>query len=138
MIEIVTPAPFLEACVLLRSGFFTPPSHARIASFQLAGAETFGLVDGDDLLVVLGFWRFGADRDEVFLVGRSAREIGPRMVSLARACRLILAHRLHSGSVAITAFVKVGHEPGRRMARLVGFRPVDGAPHGLEKWELCP
>lgn len=135
-IEVVRPAPFLAAVDLLRASGATKPHLARVATWQTALGTTFGFVDEEGrLLAVLGFWPLGGAREEVFLVGLPPSVVGPRLVELHRRARLIIARRMQSGIGRIIGHVRIGHEPGRRLARLVGFRPCDdGAPPGLEAW----
>lgn len=135
-VTIVRPAPFLEARAMLQRYVGLKPQLGAVATLQLAACATYGLNDeSGQLLVVMGFWRMEDGREEVFLVGRDAAELAPHLVALSRAARLIIAGRLHHGTVAMVGLVRHGHEPGRRLARLAGFDPSgEGAPPGFERW----
>jgi hypothetical protein len=137
MIEIVSPAPFLEARALFERLTRLKPPLAAGATYQLAGAKTFGLLIDGKLAVVIGFWPLGGGAEECFLIGLPAEELAPFMLPLARAARLILAGRLYSGTRQVVGRIASGHVPGRRLARIAGFslRPVS-APGAGEEWEL--
>ncbi len=136
MIEVVHPAPYLDTVALLNGSTAIKPQVHRLACYQVAHTDAVAFVDDGRTLAVIGFWPLGDGFDEVFLVGRSAEEIGPRLLQLSRLARLTLAARLHSGTEGVIGFVRIGHEPGRRLARLSGFVLGDGAPSGFERWEL--
>lgn len=136
MIEIVHPAPFLDTVELVRGIAGLKAFHSRLASYQVAGSDSVGFVEDGRLLAAIGFWPLGDGRDEVYLVGLPREIVGPRLLELSRLARLTIAARLQSGTVALVGFVRIGHEPGERLARLAGFHPVDGAPSGFTRWEL--
>lgn len=136
-LTVVSPAPFFQTREILQASIGIKPRLGQIAALQLAQCVTVAIVDeAGRVLVVLGFWPTGDGSDEVFLVGREADELVPDLVRLTRLARLIIAARLHSGSMALIGFVRWGHEPGRRLARLAGFEPcpADGAPPAFERW----
>jgi hypothetical protein len=132
-VDVVCPAPFLAARALFRGA--DKPGLSAVAALQLARAKTYGFVVDGDLVAVMGFWPLGDGREEVFLLGRPAGDIGPHMAILARRARLILARRLQSGSRGFVGLVRYGHEPGRRLARITGFARA-GAAGGFEIWGL--
>jgi len=140
VISIVHPAPYLDTLALVRAAASFKPAHGRLAQVQVAGSDTVGFVEqpGGRLLAALGFWPLGNGREEVFLVGLPAADVGPHLVALSRLARLTLAARLHSGTVAIIAHVQNGNRAGERLARLAGFSisAGDGAPSSFQRWEL--
>lgn len=137
MIEVVYPAPLLELLGMIRELVPAKPQFTRLAMVQAGRSDAVGFVADGRMLAAIGFWPIGDGVDELYLVSRPAPEVAPHLVALVRLGRLTLTARLHSGTVAIVGFVKIGHQPGERLARLVGFRPVDdGAPSGFSRWEL--
>lgn len=136
VLTVVRPAPYLETVALMRDHAGLKPGMVDVAIYQVSWAATFGFVDENGvLLAVMGFWPLAVDADEIFLVGRPAAEVGPRMVELARRARLILDRRMQSGIGRIIGHVRIGHEPGNRLARLAGFSlSADGAPPGFQRW----
>lgn len=138
-LTVVRPAPFLDTVALVRGLAGLKPHMSALATFQVAGSATWGFVDeGGRLLAVMGLWPLSDGEDEIYLVGRPAAEVGPRLLEMSRRARLILAHRLHSGTRRIVGFVRIGHEPGARLARLAGFRlSREAAPLGLTRWEIA-
>ncbi|MCW2317467.1 hypothetical protein M2322_003026 [Rhodoblastus acidophilus] len=131
-LEVVTPAPLLEGRGLFRGA--DKPRLAATATLQMARAKTYGFLVGGDLIVVMGFWPLADGREEVFLLGRPACEVGPHMPLLARRARLILARRLQCGVVGFVGLVRIGHAPGSRLARIAGFAKA-GEAGGFELWE---
>lgn len=136
-VRVISPAPFLESRALLEPLTRMKPFLAGVATYQLARAATYGFSVDGRLLAVLGFFPLEAGIEEAFLVGREPSEVVAHLVPMARATRLILAGRLHSGVRSIVAHVACGHEPGQRLARLCGFGlSPRAAPGPCEVWEL--
>lgn len=133
-LTILHPAPLIETRLLADRLVGLKAPLGQALAYQLAEADVWGFAVGGRLLAVMGFFPIGTGA-EVFLIGAPAPVVAPHMVRLARAARLILLDKLHSGTVPLVGLVRLGHEPGRRLARLAGFAPGDGAPSGFERWE---
>jgi hypothetical protein len=131
-VDVVSPAPFLAARALFHGA--DKPRFAAAAALQLARAKTYGFVIDDALVAVMGFWPLGDGCEEVFLLGRPARDVGPHMAILARRARLILARRAHYGVHGFVGLVRSGHAPGARLARIAGFTRT-GPAGGFDLWE---
>lgn len=135
MITIVAPAPFLETRALFTAGPIVKPGFGAMAT-RHAAAQTVGLVHDGRLLGTIGFWPLGEGAEEVFVVAAPRAQTAPHLVALVRAARLTLAARRQDGVVRLVAYVAFAHEPGRRLARLAGFRPFPReAAAAFERWE---
>lgn len=128
------PAAPLAALAFLRAGAALMNGAARKSALQVFGSATVGYRDDDKTIAVLGLYPAG-DHVEAWLVGDpdGAR---PHLLAIARHARLTLAVAREHQSAPIRAHVRWGHEPGRRLARLVGFASAadDAAP--FERWEI--
>lgn len=135
MIEIVEPAPFLETRALFTAGPIVKPGFGAMAT-RHAAARTVGFLADGRLLATIGFWPLGEGAEEVFVVAAPRAQTAPHLVALVRAARLTLAARRQDGVGRFVAYVLRGHEPGRRLARLAGFRLITcEAAAAFERWE---
>ena len=73
---------------------------------------------------------------EEIALGFAAPEIiRPRLVEIALKLRLTMRWRRETGVEIFCAYVRDGHEPGRRMARMAGMRQVPSPRPGFERWQ---
>lgn len=138
MLRLESPAPLAALTALAFPGGYASARLLQAVVLQAAGGESAALVDGEGRPVAaFGLFRWGAEGDgrlnvEMWLmVGRAAI---PHLTTLRRFCRLALQRLSQDQPVTVWAAVREGHEPGRRLARLVGMR-LSAAADGLERWE---
>jgi len=135
ILTAISPADYLETLRLVRASSAFMRGSAPKAALQVFASLTIGYVDARERQVaVLGLYPAGGGL-ECWLHGDPdlAR---PHLLAIARHARLTLAALADSHPAPIHAHVHRDHEPGRRLARLVGFNllsPDDAAP--LQRWE---
>lgn len=139
MLRVVTPAP-LEAVLATFAGGrgWAPRRHLQAALWQHAKGQSGALYRGDQALAVMGLIPLPDEPDRAVLeLWFSCRPefAGAAREGLRRA-RLTLRSIVDSGPVVVRAYVRRGHEPGRRMARLVGMRPA-AVIGDVEEWEIA-
>jgi hypothetical protein len=104
---------------------------------QAARSECLAFYAGERLVAAALFYPAppqspGEDRRE--LVFACLPETARHLPTLIHTARLTLARLAHVEGLRIVARVRVGHEPGRRLARLIGFSHAATAA-GFEAWE---
>ncbi len=134
VIEIQSPAPFWDGRELYQTAVGLKPFLAEAATLQLARAATTGFSIDGRLMALIGFWPVAPGHEECFLAGRPAVEVAPFLVRLSRAARLTVGERAQHGVGLVTARVRIGHEPGERLARLAGFSRA-GQDATVSIWE---
>lgn len=117
MTYTVTPASLADL------GALAPKLHPALFKglvVQMERSPTVALRDHDGRAVaVAGLYPMGG-HGELFVEIADHVRGGPEAMAVTRAL-LALMRRLPRG-VRIVAAVRAGHEPGRRLARLAGFR----------------
>jgi hypothetical protein len=136
MIEIVQPVPLDQAMRLVFPLGRAPRNLFRAMTMQLAG-EAYGFMKDGRLIMVFGLVPLQPEREgerlfEFWLL--IGPEAVPHLWSLVKLARLTWRRVAQDQPVTLRALVRVGHEPGRRLARLVHMQPV-GEADGLEIWE---
>ncbi|WP_208989691.1 hypothetical protein, partial [Pseudovibrio sp. POLY-S9] len=92
--------------------------------------ETVACFSDDELLAVAYLWPHEDGSREFCLAIKQDAKV--HMLELCRFAHLTFAQMLDAEANVMT-FVRPGHRPGERMARLVGFKPDPDHPG---KWKL--
>lgn len=128
----VAPATLLDMASLLGR---TTPTHWRIARQMHAGGEAFAFRAGAELVAIAGFYPLPEDSAEAwFCPCRAADPENGLAAPGARASDLVRAMRLTIRQSAYRAILTVCvTDQGRRIARVLGFRPAPPSDAG-EVW----
>lgn len=113
------------------------PIEARAAMLQAARSEAIGYYAGADLIATALLYPLppqspGDEPRE--LAFACVPEIRNHLPALIHSGRLTLARLAHIDGLRLLARVRVGHEPGRRLARLIGMAHA-ATERGFELWE---
>lgn len=108
----------------------------RRALVQSLRCDVACLVDGEGGLVAALFLFRAVDHIEIAL---AVAPLSPRQAATLLPCalrlfRLTVARAAHCDGKPIRARVRRGHEPGRRLSRLLGLAPA-GGDDAIEIWE---
>lgn len=105
----------------------TLPQSIAVAK-QIGGGPTWKLMEGDQVLAVAGFLPVDAGRVGWLWLHRDA----PRfLVPLCLRMRRILADHQEVARCPLLCEVHEANPEGRRLARLLGFRPVSRSDTGI-------
>lgn len=112
---------------------------ASAAIIQAARSERIGFFDRDwgDLVAVAMLYP-RTDEVDVYELPFACRPDAARhLVGIVRTARLMQRRLGHIDNLTIRATVRVGHQPGRRLAKLCGFKPAR-VRRGFVHWEWRP
>jgi hypothetical protein len=113
----------------------------RVALLQSARSESLGYVDENGNLIAavmlypLDPERLGEDLRELVFCCRP--EASRHICAIVRHARLIASRLADTPHLRIRATVKAGHQPGQRLARLIGMTGA-GEFGAVEHWEWTP
>lgn len=130
--DLIRPAPFTDVMALFGELVRLKPALRSTTALQALASETVAILDHGQMVAVVGLLPLGEGAHEVWFAARP----GFRRVLLpfVRQTRSTLAAAAQHGPVLVRALVRRDHEPGRRLARLTGFRPA-GVEGDFELWE---
>lgn len=140
-LRLSSPAPIVETLELLQAQHrHLKPWQGRVMVHQLLDSFSVAVRDpgSGDLMASAGFFDLapeipGEELSEMWFVCRP--ELGRHLVSFVRLARLTCRVAADHGTVRLRAFVRAGHAPGGRLARLLGMERV-ATGGGFERWEL--
>lgn len=138
MLHAIEPAPLADILRLAAPAGYLKPLQSRVLFLQAVMGATVAFADErGTVLVVIGMVPLPAERPgeeltELWFLCRP--DIAPRLPGLVRLARLTLRRSAHGGVVRVRSFVRVGHAPGERLARLIGLLPA-GRDGAFGRWE---
>lgn len=121
-----SPARYIDCLECSRASRCFRQAHILMRS----RGESVAFFVGNKLLAVAYLWPHSDGSREFCLSVMPAA--ADDMLQLCRFAHLTFAQMLDAEANVMT-FVRPGHRPGERMARLVGFKPVEGE---LGRWRL--
>jgi hypothetical protein len=143
-VDVRIPVPLDELIVLLAPARALKPGYgsllSRAAILQGARSETIGFYLDGRLIAAITLYPLDPERPREDLREASFAclpEASAHMTGVIRHARLIRLRLAEHADVRIRATVLKGHEPGRRIARLIGLRPA-GETGAFELWEWTP
>ena len=138
MLRVVSPAALPDVLQLYAAAPIQKPRTAAMVILQFSRSESVSYFDGDKLIAAAMYYPLPPERP-----GETLRELAfvclpefsRQLVAFIHHARLTPDALAKNAPVRIRARVRAGHEPGRRLAVLCGFRLV--AVDGLfERWEI--
>jgi hypothetical protein len=136
-LRVVTDAPLHELVDLWAAAGATKPLEIRAAMLQAARSESLCFYAGERLIAAALFYPVppaAAGDDPRELAFACLPEAARHLPTLIHTARLTLTRFAQIDGLRLLARVRVGHEPGRRLTRLIGFIHTDTAG-GFERWE---
>lgn len=136
-IRAVSPAPLPDVLALYQATAPMKPVMASAAILQAARSDTIGWFAGDRMIACALLYPLdpdgsGIDRRELLFACRP--EASRHLVSIIHAARLTRSRLNDTAAVSLVARVRLGHQPGRRLAALCGLSSV-GTEGGCEIFE---
>lgn len=122
-LTVQQPADPLETLAFVRRAAWLHRAARAGSTRQAFGSWTIGWRDCAGLVAVVGLYPLEQGA-ECWLLGDADRA-RPHLVQIARQTRLTLAAWSQDGLAPILACVRGGWTPGRRLAALTGFVPLD-------------
>lgn len=135
-LTVETPPPLADVVALFTGGGAVRAIDTKIAIMHWWKSETYGFRDRHgEIVAVIGYCPVRCDDGgravEMWFACRPS--IVPLLVAIARVVRLTLTRLVETNGTMVLARVALGHEPGQRLARLIGLKRGD-VHEGFELW----
>lgn len=133
------PAPIVDLAEMLESLMSSAPAGKLVGRREIAArysalTRSWGAFSGPACLACGGLYAHDDGALEAWFACRP--EASAAIGSIVRQARLTCRLIVETERVEIFARVAQGWEPGRRLARALGFRLTQAG--AVERWSLCP